>query len=96
MNLLIAEGGEESFLGFMGGGFRDATRIASSAPEMWTDIVMNNREQVLSACERYMDKFTEFMAVLENKDDQQILSLFEEGKKARDRCFIPEANKNEK
>ncbi|RME35304.1 MAG: prephenate dehydrogenase/arogenate dehydrogenase family protein, partial [Gammaproteobacteria bacterium] len=35
------------------GGFEDFTRIASSSPEMWRDIVFANREALLGALHRY-------------------------------------------
>lgn len=47
-----AQAGEESLGGVLalaGGGFRDTTRIAGSAPEIWQDIYQTNREPVLEA-----------------------------------------------
>ncbi|NBW02021.1 MAG: prephenate dehydrogenase/arogenate dehydrogenase family protein [Betaproteobacteria bacterium] len=32
-----------------GGGLRDTTRIAASSPELWADIFLDNREQLLAA-----------------------------------------------
>jgi prephenate dehydrogenase len=36
-----------SFLSYCGQGFRDMTRIAASSPEIWTDISLLNRENIL-------------------------------------------------
>jgi len=38
---------------FVGGGFRDTTRIASSSPIMWRDICVANREAVLNALGKF-------------------------------------------
>ena len=36
-----------------GPGFRDFTRIAASSPEMWRDILVANREEVLKQSQRF-------------------------------------------
>lgn len=36
-----------SYLSYCGQGFRDMTRIAGSSPEIWTDIAMLNRENLI-------------------------------------------------
>jgi prephenate dehydrogenase len=41
------------FLALAGPGFRDFTRIAASSPEMWRDILVANREEVLKQSLRF-------------------------------------------
>ena len=41
------------FLSLAGPGFRDFTRIAASNPEMWRDILVANREEVLKQSQRF-------------------------------------------
>ena len=41
------------FLSLAGPGFRDFTRIAASSPEMWRDILVANREEVLKQSQRF-------------------------------------------
>ena len=38
---------ESEGIKYSAGGFRDFTRIAASSPEMWRDVLMANREEVL-------------------------------------------------
>ena len=40
-------------LSYSGGGFRDFTRVAASSPEMWRDICLFNRENLLAVIEAY-------------------------------------------
>ena len=35
------------------GGFKDITRIASSSPAMWRDILLHNKEVLLNQLERW-------------------------------------------
>jgi prephenate dehydrogenase len=41
------------YLSLAGPGFRDFTRIAASNPEIWRDILMANREEVLNQAQRF-------------------------------------------
>ncbi len=41
------------YLSLAGPGFRDFTRIAASSPEMWRDILVANREEVLKQAQRF-------------------------------------------
>jgi prephenate dehydrogenase len=40
-------------LDFAGGGLRDYTRIGASSPEMWSDIFLMNRENVLESIREF-------------------------------------------
>ena len=43
----------KDFLSLAGPGFRDFTRIAASNPEVWRDILVANREEVLKQSQRF-------------------------------------------
>lgn len=45
--------GTEGYLNFSGAGFRDFTRIAGSSPEMWKDICLLNRDNIIQMMDRY-------------------------------------------
>jgi prephenate dehydrogenase len=42
-------GSAKKFLPFAGTGFKDSTRIAASLPDMWVDICLANRDEILRA-----------------------------------------------
>ena len=42
-----------SYLGYAGNGFKDTTRIAASSPELWRDISLMNRENILEFIELF-------------------------------------------
>ena len=50
----------QRFLALAGPGFRDFTRIAASDPQVWRDILLANRAQVLHQAERFKALLTEF------------------------------------
>ncbi len=71
-------------LGYSAGGFRDFTRIASSNPEMWKDIVLQNREEVLRATRHYRRNFALLEGLIRRRDAAGLLSYFRKAKKTRD------------
>jgi prephenate dehydrogenase len=65
-------------------GFRDTTRIASGSPEMWRDIAMANRENLVESLDSFVNDLREFRRVLKAKDEKAIAKFFEMAKKRRD------------
>ncbi len=72
-------------LGYSAGGFRDFTRIASSNPEMWKDIVLQNRTEVLRAIAHYRKNFGRLEGLIRKGDAKGLLSYFRRSKRTRDR-----------
>ncbi len=54
----------QDFLSLAGPGFRDFTRIAASNPEMWRDVLVANREEVLKQSERFRHTLAAFEHVV--------------------------------
>lgn len=69
---------------FAAGGFRDFTRIASSNPQMWHDICLNNRDALLKMIHRFSDELHTLAAAIESGHSEAILDTFKRAKTARD------------
>ncbi len=69
---------------FAAGGFRDFTRIASSNPQMWHDICLNNRDALLKMLHRFGEELDTLVAAIEKGDGEALLETFERAKAARD------------
>jgi prephenate dehydrogenase len=70
------------------GGFRDITRIASSNPRMWRDILLNNREQLLQIASDWRSALDHIMDLVDAADRDEIEQFF---RNARDfRESLPE------
>jgi len=65
-------------------GFRDSTRIAGSSPEMWRDVIMTNREEIVNALGDYVAEMKEFAAMMERNDPGEIEQFFRMAKMRRD------------
>lgn len=86
--------GEEDNLGyltFIGGGFRDTTRIASGNTEMWKDICYTNKEEIINSIDSFQFLLEEFKLALLNEKKEYIERALEMGKSIRDE--IPNKSK---
>ncbi len=68
-----------------GGGFRDFTRIASSSPEMWHDIIRANAEAVGGLLERQIDALQEVLGLIRGQRWDAMKQLFARARDARER-----------
>ncbi|GAA4708960.1 prephenate dehydrogenase [Brevibacillus fulvus] len=73
------------------GGFRDITRIASSSPRMWRDILLNNKHHLLKIAADWRNALDEIMAKVETADREQIEEFFRQARDFRD--GLPERQK---
>ena len=63
------------------GGFKSTTRIASSDPQMWTDILLTNNHLLITQLQDYIQKLIQIKKALQNQDQTKIKAFFT---KARD------------
>jgi len=70
---------------YAAGGFRDFTRIASSNPVMWRDICIANREALSPMLAAYAEEMTALADSIAAADEDELLTIFERAKGARDR-----------
>lgn len=71
--------------GHSGGGLRDTTRIAASSPEMWRDIFLWNRDNVVSFIERYERALEELKQLIKAGDPAGIQRALERAKAEREK-----------
>ncbi|AIG26250.1 prephenate dehydrogenase [Brevibacillus laterosporus] len=70
------------------GGFRDITRIASSNPKLWRDVLLSNKTYLLQIARDWQEDFTAIIHALEQEDANEIESFFQDAREFRD--SIPE------
>lgn len=65
------------------GGFRDVTRVAASDPELWVEILTDNREAVLDALDGFTDRLGGLRAAVDAADWEGVRGLFTSARTAR-------------
>ncbi len=73
---------------YAAGGFRDFTRIASSDPQMWHDICVANREQLLDMIRLFVADLDRLADAIRNNDHASVLATFQRAKRARDNLYL--------
>ena len=77
------EADEPEILLLAAGGFRDLTRLASSNPALWSQILLANREAIAEALDLYSERLGELRnMILEGRGDD-VEELFDRAKQAR-------------
>lgn len=79
---------EEKF-SFVGGGFRDFTRIAASSPAMWRDICLANRDAILTSITRFEAELTELKAAVAAGDAEAMTAVFTRASNRRRTVKVP-------
>lgn len=66
--------------GFSAGSYKDLTRVAWLNPQMWAELFLSNKENVLKELEFYIDSLSKYREALQNSDETELIQLLEEGK----------------
>lgn len=74
----------QEIFAYAAGGFRDFTRIASSEPALWRDIVCSNRASVLAVLDRFMADLGQVREAIASDDRTSLMTGFTRAKQARD------------
>jgi len=72
---------------FAAGGFKDTTRIASGEPELWKDIFLTNRENLIKDIKVFKKELSKIEMALKNKNQAGLLELLRSAKDKRD-CLM--------
>lgn len=70
--------------GFSAGSYRDLTRVAWLNPGMWTELFLENRENLLFELDTYIGSLTQYRDALANQDEETLYRLLDDGKKRKE------------
>jgi len=82
-NAVARQPSGRDFLSLGGPGFRDFTRIAASNPEVWRDILMANREEILKQTQRFRHALDAMEHVVKTGNTEALEALIRSASEAR-------------
>ena len=70
--------------GFSAGSYKDLTRVAWLNPQMWAELCMENRDNMLFELDTYIASLQSYRSALENNDTDALIALLDEGKRRKE------------
>ena len=70
--------------GFSAGSYKDLTRVAWLNPQMWAELFLENRENVLKELDFYIESLQAYQDAINREDLESLTSLLEEGKRRKE------------
>lgn len=83
MNAITGQGQGKDFLALAGPGFRDFTRIAASDPQIWRDILISNREELLTQSKLFQRNLQALELMISNGNAEALEELIAQASDAR-------------
>lgn len=79
-NAFIKSPTAKSHKGFSAGSYKDLTRVAWLNPQMWAELFMENKENILYELDYYIHSLSAYREAIAADDMQTLTALLEEGK----------------
>ena len=70
--------------GFSAGSYKDLTRVAWLNPQMWAQLCMDNRENMLFELDMYIQNLQKYRTALQNQNMDALISLLDEGRRCKE------------
>ena len=91
MDSIFKDLSDETFL-YSGGSLEGYTRIASSDPLMWKDIMIANEKSIIESIENFKESLDILLEMIKKKDSQELINFFTDIKKSRDELLSDDKN----
>lgn len=70
--------------GFSAGSYKDLTRVAWLNPQMWAELFLENKDNILEELEFYISSLTAYRDAIRQDDLENLIALLDEGKKRKE------------
>lgn len=74
----------EKHVGFSAGSFRDMTRVAHLNEYMWTELFMENSENLAKETDDLIDRLKEYSVALKSGDKEKLFEILKAGREQKD------------
>jgi len=70
--------------GFSAGSYRDLTRVAWLNPDMWAELMMENRGNMLLELDTLIENLQKYRAAIADGDEPALRTLLDEGRRLKE------------
>ena len=79
---------------FSASGFRDFTRIASSDPVMWRDIMLSNKDEIISLLDKFNNDLKQIIDAIKKDNGEFLVKKFQKTREIRKKIVEAGLDKN--
>ncbi len=70
--------------GFSAGSYKDLTRVAWLNPNMWAELFLSNKENILKELHCYIQNLQAYETAIADNNEEALISLLDEGRKCKE------------
>ena len=70
--------------GFSAGSYKDLTRVAWLNPQMWAELFLSNKDNILEELDFYIQSLTEYKEAIEANNEERLIMILDEGRKRKE------------
>lgn len=83
-NAFIKSPTAQSHKGFSAGSYKDLTRVAWLNPQMWSELFLSNKDNILKELSFMIDSLKEYERAIKAEDAEKLIALLEDGRKRKE------------
>lgn len=73
-----------SHKGFSAGSYKDLTRVAWLNPQMWAELFLSNRENIINELDILIESLSQYRTAIRHGDEAELIRLLDEGKNRKE------------
>ena len=73
-----------SHTGFSAGSYKDLTRVAWLNPQMWSELFLSNKENILFELDYFIQSLQEYRNAIEAGNSEELIQLLDSGRKCKE------------
>lgn len=70
--------------GFSAGSYKDLTRVAWLNPQMWAELFLSNKENLLNELDFYLNSLVAYRNAIAENNETELIHLLDEGRKRKE------------
>ena len=83
-NAYIKSPTAQNHKGFSAGSYKDLTRVAWLNPQMWAELFLANKDNVLKELTYYIASLQQYQKAISDDDKESLIYLLDEGRKRKE------------
>lgn len=85
ISLINSDEWREDVKDFIGDSYRDLTRITSINEELWCQLFIGNKKNIVSQIDMFSEKLQYLKNLIIEEDEENLINMFKEGKRRREK-----------